>query len=80
MNLGRVGVVLTSFSQMISDMGEMMVERLLLWKQRNKTLPERIFMFRDGVSEVRLAYWLLYHHPLTYLRVNSKRYCVTNSR
>jgi len=30
----------------------MMVERLLLYEKKNRKLPERIFVFRDGVSEV----------------------------
>ena len=37
--------------QMIEKFTEMMVERLLLWQQRNKGLPERVILFRDGVSE-----------------------------
>ena len=73
--------MLTSFSQMISDLDEMMVERLQLWQKRNNNLlPERVFMFRDGVSEVRLAYSLVYYRPPTHIRVNLKRYCVKNSR
>jgi hypothetical protein len=41
---------------MISEMDEMMIERLQLYQKRNNDLlPDRIFMFRDGVSEVRLA-------------------------
>jgi len=31
----------------------MMIERLLLYEKKNRKLPERIFVFRDGVSEVR---------------------------
>lgn len=30
----------------------MMTERLLLYEKKNRKLPERIFVFRDGVSEV----------------------------
>jgi len=37
---------------MISEMDEMMIERLQLYQKRNNDLlPDRIFMFRDGVSE-----------------------------
>jgi eukaryotic translation initiation factor 2C len=32
----------------------MMVERLLAYEKKNKRLPERVFVYRDGVSEVRL--------------------------
>jgi hypothetical protein len=45
---------------MISDLDEMMVERLQLWQKRINMLPERVLMFRDGVSEVRLACLLIY--------------------
>lgn len=40
-----------SKKEMIEKFTEMMVERLLLWQQRNKGLPERVLLFRDGVSE-----------------------------
>ena len=33
------------------QLGPMMVERLMLWKSHNKELPERILVYRDGVSE-----------------------------
>ncbi|KAG7100225.1 hypothetical protein E1B28_002000 [Marasmius oreades] len=33
------------------DLEEMMVERLLAYEKKNRKLPERIFVFRDGVSE-----------------------------
>lgn len=51
---------------MISDLDEMMVERLQLWQKRNKNLlPERVFMFRDGVSEVRIGLAHIWFHALT---------------
>jgi eukaryotic translation initiation factor 2C len=37
---------------MIQELRDMMIERLLLYEKRNKRLPERIIIFRDGVSEV----------------------------
>jgi eukaryotic translation initiation factor 2C len=37
---------------MVTELSDMIVERLLLWKKVNKALPRRIFVFRDGVSEV----------------------------
>jgi len=37
---------------MIQELRDMMIERLLLFEKRNKALPERIIVFRDGVSEV----------------------------
>jgi eukaryotic translation initiation factor 2C len=40
-----------SKEEMIQEFTEMMIERLLLYQTRNKALPERVFLFRDGVSE-----------------------------
>jgi hypothetical protein len=39
---------------MVTHLREMLVERLLLYEKKSKKLPERVFVFRDGVSEVRL--------------------------
>lgn len=36
---------------MIQDFAAMMIERLLLYQRRMKSLPERLILFRDGVSE-----------------------------
>jgi eukaryotic translation initiation factor 2C len=39
--------------QMLDELSDMLVERLLLYEKKNrKLLPKRIFVFRDGVSEV----------------------------
>lgn len=38
---------------MITNLKEMMIERLTLFKSKNRKLPERILVYRDGVSEVR---------------------------
>lgn len=40
---------------MLDCLRDMLVERLLLYEKKNKVLPERIFVFRDGVSEVSLS-------------------------
>jgi eukaryotic translation initiation factor 2C len=38
---------------MLDELKDMMYERLLSYKKHNSsTLPERIIVFRDGVSEV----------------------------
>lgn len=37
---------------MISDLKDMMVERLETFQAKNKTLPQRVLVYRDGVSEV----------------------------
>jgi hypothetical protein len=38
--------------QMLDELRDMMVERLLMYEKKNKVLPQRILVFRDGVSEV----------------------------
>ncbi|KAL8996746.1 MAG: hypothetical protein Q9169_003817 [Polycauliona sp. 2 TL-2023] len=38
-------------AEMITDLQEMFCERLDLWFRRNKNLPDRIIIYRDGVSE-----------------------------
>jgi hypothetical protein len=35
---------------MLSELRDMLVERLLLYEKKNKVLPQRIIVFRDGVS------------------------------
>ncbi|TFY68777.1 hypothetical protein EVG20_g3426 [Dentipellis fragilis] len=35
----------------IAELKEMMLERLVTFRKRSKVLPQRIFVFRDGVSE-----------------------------
>ncbi len=38
---------------MLDELKDMIYERLVLYKKHSSTLPERILVFRDGVSEVR---------------------------
>ena len=38
---------------MITDLAAMMEERLNAFKARSHVLPERILVYRDGVSEAR---------------------------
>lgn len=38
---------------MVEDLEEMMVERLEAFEKKSGKLPQRVFIFRDGVSEVR---------------------------
>jgi eukaryotic translation initiation factor 2C len=40
------------FLQMLDELRDMLVERLLVYEKKNKVLPQRIFVYRDGVSEV----------------------------
>ena len=37
---------------MVTDLAEMMVERLKLFQEKSRILPKRILVYRDGVSEV----------------------------
>ncbi|KAJ4490632.1 argonaute-like protein [Lentinula aciculospora] len=37
--------------EMLDELADMMVERLQCYQSKNKALPERVFVFRDGVSE-----------------------------
>ncbi|KAG5636873.1 hypothetical protein H0H81_006534 [Sphagnurus paluster] len=43
--------MLTRSMQMVTNLAKMMHERLTLFKLRSKRLPERILVYRDGVSE-----------------------------
>jgi len=40
-----------SKKEMLDELRDMMVERLLVYEKKNKALPQRIFVYRDGVSE-----------------------------
>jgi hypothetical protein len=37
--------------EMVTDLEEMIIERLLAFKTKSKVLPNRVIVFRDGVSE-----------------------------
>jgi len=37
--------------EMITDLASMMIERLQVYKAKNRILPDRVFVYRDGVSE-----------------------------
>ncbi|KAJ7119645.1 Piwi-domain-containing protein [Mycena epipterygia] len=37
--------------EMLSELRDMLVERLLVYEKKNRVLPQRIMVFRDGVSE-----------------------------
>ena len=45
---------------MLDELRDMLVERLLVYEKKNQVLPERIFVYRDGVSEVTSCRILLY--------------------
>jgi len=37
---------------MLDELRDMLVERLLFYEKKNRALPARIIVYRDGVSEV----------------------------
>jgi eukaryotic translation initiation factor 2C len=43
---------------MITDLRDMMEERLLAYRTKNRELPQRILVYRDGVSEVCRRHFL----------------------
>jgi len=45
---------------MVDDLSIMMVERLQVYEKQSKVLPERVLVFRDGVSEVRVQLFRLH--------------------
>ena len=42
---------------MVTELAEMMVERLQEFKSKSNVLPTRIIVYRDGVSEVCALYF-----------------------
>ncbi|KAF8513192.1 Piwi domain-containing protein [Gautieria morchelliformis] len=52
-----------SKKEMIDDLSPMMVERLQLFKEKRKRLPDRIVVFRDGVSEGQFITVLREEYP-----------------
>jgi eukaryotic translation initiation factor 2C len=47
----ELGVQDKSRQEMVSGIGNMFKNRLLLWRKHNKILPENVLIYRDGVSE-----------------------------
>ena len=50
-----IQALLTVFFQMVQELTDMMKSRLVLFERRNKILPARVIVFRDGVSDVRAS-------------------------
>jgi eukaryotic translation initiation factor 2C len=50
--------------EMVTDLTDMFVERLRLWQKRNNSLPTRILVYRDGVSEGQFSIVLRDELPL----------------
>lgn len=43
---------------MLDELRDMLVERLLFYEKKNRALPARIIVYRDGVSEVSLPIFI----------------------
>jgi eukaryotic translation initiation factor 2C len=56
-------VLTRGMRSMIRDMEYMMIERLLLYKKKNNALPEKIILFRPGISEGQFGLVLQYELP-----------------
>lgn len=65
---------------MLDELDEMLVERLKLWEQRNKSLPERVLIYRDGVSEVFVSLSWCAQNLSSITRVNSIKSLNKNCR
>ncbi|KAL1959673.1 hypothetical protein VTO42DRAFT_1259 [Malbranchea cinnamomea] len=57
--------------EMVDDLTEMLLSRLALWQNRNRSLPENILIYRDGVSEGQ--YQTVLNEELPRLREACKR-------
>lgn len=47
---------------MIDDLSGMILERLRRYSEVTKILPERVFVYRDGVSEVPISLIIYVYH------------------
>ena len=66
---------------MVEDLTRMTMERLQLYKQKNGNLPDRIIVFRDGVSEVGFAeHQDVYSGLISYGSRNTNKSSRTSSR
>lgn len=83
---GVVGSIDTMFSQypasmrvqkgrqeMVEQLDEMIVERLQLWQKRNRGLPNKVIVYRDGVSEGQYKLILEQEYP-AFVRAFNKVY------
>ncbi|PSR75783.1 hypothetical protein PHLCEN_2v8900 [Hermanssonia centrifuga] len=52
-----------SKKEMVSALADMMVERLKAFQAKSKKLPQRIIVYRDGVSEGQFAHVVVYEMP-----------------
>jgi eukaryotic translation initiation factor 2C len=49
--------------EMVTALEEMIVERLKLWQKKNGKLPERVIVYRDGVSEGQFSIVMEQEYP-----------------
>jgi hypothetical protein len=57
---------------MVSNLSGMMKERLELFRTHNRLLPQRILVYRDGVSEVSFTTAVLSSFFMVNFRASSK--------
>lgn len=50
---------------MVTNLDKMIWERLQLFVAKNKLLPKRILVYRDGVSEVMISSFICYQYRLS---------------
>jgi hypothetical protein len=49
--------------EMVAELEEMILERLRLWQKRNRRLPSKVIVYRDGVSEGQYRLVLEQEYP-----------------
>ena len=52
---------------MVTNLAKMVWERLTLFHAKNKVLPQRVLVYRDGVSEVSSLCFQLFTSPICLL-------------
>ncbi|KAF2800170.1 Piwi-domain-containing protein [Melanomma pulvis-pyrius CBS 109.77] len=59
--------------EMVTELEEMVMERLRLWQKRNKGLPNKVIVYRDGVSEGQYRVVMEQEYP-AFVRAFDKLY------
>ena len=64
---------------MVENLTRMTIERLQLYQKKNRRLPDRVIVYRDGVSEVSMFVSECGHHLHLYaIRANTTRSSTRN--
>lgn len=59
--------------EMVTELEEMIMERLKLWQKRNRRLPNKVIVYRDGVSEGQYRIVMEQEYP-AFVRAFDKLY------